>query len=68
MNIVGFTGLQVIYTAAILNDIDLPGFRLHPLNADMQDLQAIDANRYWRLTFKFADGDVYIANYEDYCK
>jgi len=60
--------LTALDTATILNDIDLPGFRLHPLKGDMQDLWAIDVNKNWRLTFKFVDGDVYIVNYEDYHK
>jgi toxin HigB-1 len=60
--------LTALDTATILNDIDLPGFRLHPLKGDMQDLWAIDVNKNWRLTFKFVDGDVFIVNYEDYHK
>ena len=60
--------LVALDTATILNDIDLPGFRLHPLKGDMQDLWAIDVNKNWRLTFKFLDGDVFIVNYEDYHK
>ena len=60
--------LAALDTATILNDIDLPGFRLHPLKGDMQDLWAIDVNKNWRLTFKFLDDDVFIINYEDYHK
>jgi toxin HigB-1 len=60
--------LTTLDTATILNDIDLPGFRLHPLKGDMQDLWAIDVNKNWRLTFNFVGGDVYIVNYEDYHK
>jgi len=60
--------LAALDTATILNDIDLPGFRLHPLKGDMQDFWAIDVNKNWRLTFKFVDGDVFIINYEDYHK
>lgn len=60
--------LTALDTATILNDIDLPGFRLHPLKGDLQDSWAIDVNKNWRLTFKFVDGDVYIVNYEDYHK
>jgi len=60
--------LAALDTAIILNDIDLPGFRLHPLKGDLQDLCAIDVNKNWRLTFKFENGDVFIINYEDYHK
>ena len=60
--------LVALDTATILNDIDLPGFRLHPLKGDMQEVWAIDVSKNWRLTFKFVDGDVFIVNYEDYHK
>jgi len=52
----------------IIPDMDLPGFRLHPLKGKMKGLWAIDVSKNWRITFKFKDGDVYIVNYEDYHK
>jgi proteic killer suppression protein len=58
--------LAALDTATVLQDLDLPGFRLHPLKGKMQDLWAIDVSKNWRITFKFSDGDVYIVNYEDY--
>jgi toxin HigB-1 len=60
--------LAALDTATILNDIDLPGFRLHPLKGEMKNLWAIDVNKNWRITFKFLNGDAYIVNYEDYHK
>jgi len=60
--------LTALDTAIVLNDIDLPGFRLHPLKGKMQGFWAIDVSKNWRITFKFIDGDVYIINYEDYHK
>ena len=58
--------LTALHTATILEDLDLPGFRLHKLKGKMVDIWAIDVSGNWRITFKFNQGDVYIVNYEDY--
>jgi toxin HigB-1 len=58
--------LIALDTAVTIEDMDLPGFRLHPLKGDKQGLWAIDVSRNWRITFEFSNGDVYIVNYEDY--
>ena len=58
--------LTTLDTAVVLADIDLPGFRLHPLKGKLQGLWAIDVSKNWRITFQFENGDVYIVNYEDY--
>ncbi|MCR4292674.1 MAG: type II toxin-antitoxin system RelE/ParE family toxin [Candidatus Kuenenia sp.] len=58
--------LAALDTATMLEDIDLPGFRLHPLKGKMQGLWAIDVNKNWHITFDFQEGDVYVVNYEDY--
>jgi len=60
--------LAALDTAIILEDIDLPGFRLHPLKGKMQGFWAIDVSKNWRITFQFIDGDVYLIDYEDYHK
>ena len=53
-------------TATRIEDMDLPGFRLHPLKGDRQGQWAIVVSKNWRITFEFIDGDAYIVNYEDY--
>lgn len=58
--------LTALDTAAVIEDMDLPGFRLHPLKGQRQGLWAIDVNKNWRITFEFVDGNAYIVNYEDY--
>ena len=58
--------LAALDTATMIEDMDLPGFRLHPLKGKMKGLWAIDVSKNWRVTFKFRDGDVYVVNYEDY--
>ena len=58
--------LTALETAATIEDMNLPGFRLHPLKGDKQGLWAIDVSKNWRITFEFEDGNVYVVNYEDY--
>lgn len=58
--------LVALDTATVIDDIDLPGFRLHPLKGDMSGLWSIDVNKNWRITFQFKSGNVYVVNYEDY--
>lgn len=53
-------------TATTIEDMDIPGFRLHPLKGDRKGLWAIFVSGNWRLTFEFRDGAAYILNYEDY--
>lgn len=53
-------------TATEIEDVDLPGYNLHPLKGKRKNCWSIEANGNWRVTFEFVDGDVYIINYEDY--
>lgn len=58
--------LAALDTALTIEDMNLPGFRLHPLKGDKQGLWVIDVNKNWRITFEFVEGNAYIVNYEDY--
>ena len=56
-------GLDV---AAKADDLDLPGYFLHPLKGNRKGFWTIRVKTNWRVTFRFIDGDVEIVNYEDY--
>jgi len=58
--------LAAIDTAHKIEDINLPGFKLHPLKGDRNGIWSITVNGNWRITFEFIDGNAYILNYEDY--
>jgi len=58
--------LTALDTATGISDMDLPGFRLHPLKGDRKGQWAIDVSGNWRITFEFREGEVYVVNYEDY--
>lgn len=58
--------LAALETAATIDDMDIPGFRLHPLKGDRRDQWAIAVSGNWRITFEFRDGNAYLIDYEDY--
>jgi len=58
--------LAAIDTAQVIDDVDLPGFDLHPLKGERAGTWSISVNGNWRVTFEFQDGNAYILNYEDY--
>ena len=58
--------LAALDTAHFIDDINIPGYRLHQLKGSRKDIWSITVNVNWRMTFEFSDGNVYILNYEDY--
>jgi toxin HigB-1 len=58
--------IAVLDTAQVIEDIDIPGYRLHELKGDRKGIWSITVNGNWRVTFEFIDGNAYIVNYEDY--
>ena len=46
--------------------MDLPGYRLHQLSGDKQDLWSVTVNGNWRVTFYFEEQDAYLVDYLDY--
>lgn len=58
--------LAALDTAMEINDMDVPGYKLHPLKGAREGVWAITVNGNWRLTFEFLDGNAYVLNYEDY--
>ena len=58
--------LAALDTAQSVEDMDIPGFRLHPLKGAMRGRWSISVNGNWRITFEFQDGNAYVLDYEDY--
>lgn len=58
--------LAALDTAQIINDMDLPGFNLHPLKGKRRRQWSISVSGNWRITFEFENGNAHIVNYEDY--
>ena len=47
-------------------DLDVPGYRLHPLRGDRRGLWSISITGNWRITFRLEAGDVYDVDLVDY--
>ena len=58
--------LAALDTAQVIEDMDIPGFRLHSLKGEMLGRWSITVNGNWRLTFEFEDGNTHILDDEDY--
>ena len=58
--------LVALETAQTIDDMDIPGFRLHPLKGNHEGRWSITVNGNWRMTFEFVDGNAYVLDYEDY--
>ena len=48
------------------SDLDLPGYRLHPLKGKLKGFWSISVSGNWRVTFRFDNGDAYDVNLVDY--
>lgn len=47
-------------------DMDLPGYRFHPLKGDRKGRYAVSVSGNWRITFRFVGEDVSEIDLEDY--
>ena len=45
---------------------DAPGFRLHPLKGDRAGQWSVRVSRYWRVVFRFEDGEAVDVDLIDY--
>ncbi len=48
------------------SDLDLPGYRLHPLKGDLKGAWSVTLSGNWRVTFRFENGDAIDVDLVDY--
>ncbi len=58
--------IGLLDVAETSNDVDLPGYMLHPLTGDLRGFLSIRVSRNWRIIFRFDNGDVYDVDLVDY--
>jgi len=58
--------LAALDTAKSIEDMDIPGFRLHSLKGEERSRWSVWVNGNWRMTFEFKDGHAFVLDYEDY--
>lgn len=47
-------------------DMNMPGWRLHPLEGKLAGHYAVTVNGNWRMTFQFEGEDAVLVDYQDY--
>ena len=47
-------------------DMDVPGFRLHPLKGNLRGFWAVTLRANWRVIFRFDGGDASDVDFVDY--
>ena len=52
--------------AGDVSDLDLPGFRLHPLKGEFKGFWAVTVRANWRVVFRFTDSEALDVDYVDY--
>jgi proteic killer suppression protein len=58
--------LVFLNRAAKSSDLDIPGFRLHPLKGDLIGYWSLTVSGNWRIIFRFVEHDVELVDYLDY--
>ena len=58
--------LSVLDAAAGPMDLDLPGYRLHPLKGERKGLWSVTVSGNWRVTFRIENGNVLDVDLTDY--
>ena len=58
--------LTALESAQDIDDMDIPGFKLHPLKGKLKGRWSISVSGNWRITFEFRDGNAFVLDYEDY--
>lgn len=58
--------LTALNEADEVDDMDFPGWDLHPLKGNLKDHWSVSVNGNWRMTFKFENGDAWLVDYQDY--
>jgi toxin HigB-1 len=58
--------LGILDAATVIEQMNIPGFRLHKLTGNLSGFWAISVNGNWRITFRFEDGEATLLDYVDY--
>jgi proteic killer suppression protein len=48
------------------DDLDLPGWRLHPLKGELVGYWSLTVSGNWRVIFRFIGSDIELVDYLDY--
>ena len=52
--------------ALVIEDMNLPGYRLHELKGDLKGFWSVSLSGNWRIIFRFENGEAYDVEMIDY--
>lgn len=58
--------LFALDNASVVQDLDIPGFRLHPLSANYEGYWSVTVRDNWRVIFRFDDSQAHDVELIDY--
>ena len=58
--------LDRLDTSTRPEDMNIPGYKFHPLLGELKGTYAVSVTKNWRITFKFDGEDAIDVNLEDY--
>ena len=58
--------LSILEGASVIEDINQPYLRLHPLKGNMKGLYSVTVRANWRIIFRVEDGDIFDVDFIDY--
>jgi len=58
--------LATLNLVRIPEDMDVPGWDLHPLRGNLANHWSVKVNANWRMTFAFDGEDAILVDYRDY--
>jgi proteic killer suppression protein len=58
--------LTLLDDAGTPHDLDLPGYRLHPLKGDLEGFWSVTVRANWRVIFRFEGTDAFDVELIDY--
>ena len=58
--------LSILDAAETIEELDIPGYRLHPLTGNLKGLWSIRVTGNWRIVFSFENGEASDIDLIDY--
>ena len=58
--------LSILDVTEAITELDIPGYRLHPLTGPLKGYWSVRVTGNWRIVFRFEDGAVWDVDLLDY--
>lgn len=58
--------LALLASAQVVEDMDIPGLKLHPLKGDLVGFYSVSVSGNWRVVFRFENGEATNIDLIDY--